>query len=168
MNESFWSLITALLFVVSYVCYDLYTATMILMLSSLPLLWFNQGLSTRLSVLLIWLLGSLTLIFRSESFIKLKPTFLFWALAMAWVMSLRKPVSWGERLLQAAGIRASGMQIMRLNWAAIVFYLGLGLLNALAAYWLSTTLWVWFKTLGIPLLQGLAILGGLRLLRLGR
>ncbi len=104
------------------------------------MLWISLGLVT--------VLGGATVWFHNETFIKWKPSVLYWAMAMSfWVSQFvfRKNLLQtliGEQLELPAAIW------QRLNWAWIAFFGVMGLLNLAVAYSLSTAAWVNFKLFG--------------------
>ncbi|OIQ99218.1 intracellular septation protein [mine drainage metagenome] len=103
-----------------------------------------------LSLVLVVFFGGLTLIFHDETFIKWKPTVLYWVFAAALLVS--------ERLLNKNLIRnmlEAQMQLpepvwRRLNLSWVGFFALMGVLNLLIAFafHLSTEVWVNFKLFG--------------------
>ena len=111
------------------------------------------------SLALVVVLGGLTIWFKSETFIKWKPTGLHWAMATAlWASQ----AFFGRNLLKLM----MGEQLelpdpvwRRLNTAWVLFFVSLGILNLWVAYHFSTDTWVNFKlfgTMGLMLLFVLA------------
>jgi intracellular septation protein len=106
------------------------------------------GLMLWISLALVVVLGGLTIWLKSDTFIKWKPTGLHWAMAAAlWA----GPVFFGKNLLR----KMMGDQLQlpdpiwqRLNWAWVLFFAGLGVLNLVVAYNFSTHTWVSFKAFG--------------------
>lgn len=102
-----------------------------------------------ISLALVVVLGGLTVWFHNETFIKWKPTGLYWATAL---------VLWGsEALFRKNLIKASmasaDMNLpeaiwRRLNWAWAGFFVFMGLLNLYVAYSFSTSTWASFKLFG--------------------
>ena len=104
------------------------------------MLWVSLGL--------VVVLGGATIWFHSETFIKWKPSVLYWVMALAFWLS---QAIWGKNLLQAL----IGNQLtlpagvwQRLNFAWIAFFAFMGLLNLYVAYSFSTDAWVNFKLFG--------------------
>lgn len=100
------------------------------------------------SLTLVVVLGGLTVWLKSETFIKWKPTGLYWAMALSFLVS-----QWvfGRNLLKLM----LGEQIQlpegvwqRLSWAWVGFFAGMGVLNLWVAYHFSTDAWVNFKLFG--------------------
>ena len=100
------------------------------------------------SLLLVVVLGGATIYFQSETFIKWKPSALYWAMGCAlWLTPLLTgrnllPVLLGEQL------QLPDKVWHRLNFAWIAFFALMGLLNLWVAYTFSTDAWVNFKLFG--------------------
>lgn len=116
------------------------------------------------SLVLVVLLGGATIYFHSETFIKWKPSVLYWVMGLAFWLS---PLLFGKNLLRA--LLGQQMQLPakvwhRLNFAWVAFFAVMGFLNLWVAYTFSTDTWVNFKlfgSLGLTLVftvaQGLAL-----------
>jgi intracellular septation protein len=118
------------------------------------------------SLVLVVVLGSMTIWFRSETFIKWKPSVLYWAMGLAlWVSQL----FFGRNLLRL--LLGEQLQLpdgvwRRLNFAWIVFFGTMGMLNLWVAYTFDTSTWVNFKLFGgIGLMLAFTIAQGLYLAR---
>jgi len=100
------------------------------------------------SLALVIVLGGLTVWLHSETFIKWKPTLLYWVMGCTlWVGS----AIFGRNLLRvllAEQLKLPDRQWRNLNRAWIVFFLAMGLLNLWIAYTFSTETWVNFKLFG--------------------
>ena len=104
------------------------------------MLWVSLGL--------VVVLGGATIYFQSETFIKWKPSALYWAMGLALWLS---PLLTGKNLLKA--LLGEQMQLPpkvwhRLNFAWIAFFGLMGILNLWVAYTFSTSTWVNFKLFG--------------------
>ncbi len=100
------------------------------------------------SLVLVVVLGGLTIYFHSETFIKWKPTGLYWAMALAFALA---PLLFGKNLLRV--LLGEQLQLpapvwQRLNLAWVLFFSAMGLLNLWVAYSYSTDTWVNFKLFG--------------------
>lgn len=100
------------------------------------------------SLVLVVVLGGATIWFQSETFIKWKPTVLYWVMGLAFWLS---QLLFRKNLLQAL----LGNQLalpapvwQRLNFAWVAFFALMGLLNIYVAYTFSTDTWVNFKLFG--------------------
>ena len=118
------------------------------------------------SLVLVVVLGGLTLWFHSETFIKWKPTLLYWVMAAAFALG---PLLFGKNLLRIL----LGEQLVlpeaiwrRLNWAWVAFFSLMGVLNLWVAYNFATDTWVNFKLFGgIGLMLAFTVAQGLYLSR---
>ncbi|OYV01146.1 MAG: septation protein A, partial [Burkholderiales bacterium PBB5] len=95
-----------------------------------------------ISLALVVVLGGLTVWLKSETFIKWKPTGLYWAMGLSILVSqylfgrnLLK-VMLGHQLTLPEGVW------LRLAWAWIGFFAAMGLINLWVAYNFSTDAWV--------------------------
>jgi intracellular septation protein len=100
------------------------------------------------SLILVVVLGGLTVWFHSETFIKWKPTLLYWVMAAAFLLA---PLLFGKNLLRT--LMGEQLQLPdsvwnRLNWAWIGFFSVMGALNLWVAYTFATDTWVNFKLFG--------------------
>lgn len=100
------------------------------------------------SLVLVVVLGGLTIYFHSETFIKWKPSGLYWAMGLALWLT---PLLTGKNLLKA--LLGEQLQLPpkiwhRLNFAWVAFFGLMGLLNLWVAYSFSTDTWVNFKLFG--------------------
>jgi intracellular septation protein len=115
------------------------------------MLWISLGLVT--------VLGGATVWFHNETFIKWKPSVLYWAMGLSFWLS---HFVFRKNLLQTLMGEQLELPIdvwQRLNWAWIVFFGAMGVLNLYVAYSFSTDTWVNFKlfgSLGLMLLFTLA------------
>lgn len=100
------------------------------------------------SLVLVIVMGGLTVWLHSETFIKWKPTLLYWVMGSAlWVGT----TFFGRNLLRVLigeQIKLPDAVWRRLNVAWIAFFLAMGLLNLWIAYTFSTEIWVNFKLFG--------------------
>ena len=100
------------------------------------------------SLALVVVLGGATIYFHNETFIKWKPSLLYWAMGLSFWLS---PLLFGKNLLRA--LLGEQMQLPervwhRLNFAWVAFFALMGLLNLWVAYSFSTSTWVNFKLFG--------------------
>lgn len=100
------------------------------------------------SLVLVVVLGGATVWFHNETFIKWKPSGLYWAMALGFWISVR---FFNKNLIQ--GMMGKELQLpspvwQRLNAAWIVFFACMGVLNLLVAYNFSTSTWASFKVFG--------------------
>ena len=101
-----------------------------------------------ISLALVVVLGGLTVWLHSETFIKWKPTGLYWAMGLSFLVS---QTLLGKNLLKLM----IGEQLQlpepvwkRLGLAWVVFFAAMGVINLWVAYNFSTAAWVNFKLFG--------------------
>ena len=147
-------------------------ATMVVIVATLAqVAWLKlrgRGIDKMLwvSLALVVVLGGLTIYFHSETFIKWKPSVLYWVMGLAFWLS---PLLFGKNLLRA--LLGEQMQLPakvwhRLNFAWVAFFATMGLLNLWVAYTFSTSIWVNFKLFGgLGLMLAFTIAQGLYLSR---
>ncbi|MFM2058229.1 MAG: hypothetical protein RLY71_2614 [Pseudomonadota bacterium] len=101
-----------------------------------------------ISLVLVTVLGGATIYFHSDTFIKWKPSVLYWVMALAFLLS---PILAGKNLLRVMlGEQMQLPQLVwhRLNLAWVGFFMLMGVLNLWVAYNFSTATWVNFKLFG--------------------
>jgi intracellular septation protein len=111
------------------------------------------------SLALVVVMGGLTVWLHSETFIKWKPTLLYWVMAAAFVVAW---FIWRKNLIRVLlgeqlSLPEPVWQRLNLAWAA--FFALMGALNLWVAYTFSTPAWVNFKLFGIMGLLAVFALG---------
>jgi intracellular septation protein len=112
-----------------------------------------------LSLVLIVVFGGATLFLQNESFIKWKPTVLYWLFALALGLA---PVLFERNLIRVlmekqVSLPESVWSRLNLGWA--LFFALLGVINLYVAFHFSTDIWVNFKLFGTTGLMLAFILG---------
>jgi len=100
------------------------------------------------SLVLVVVLGGATIYFHSDTFIKWKPSVLYWVMGLSfWLGPLlfRKNIL---RLLLGEQLQLPDKVWQRLNFAWVAFFAVMGVLNLWVAYRFSTDAWVNFKLFG--------------------
>lgn len=100
------------------------------------------------SLIIIVLFGGATLVFHNPTFIKWKPTALYWLFAAVLALSA---LVFGKNLIRKmleAQIQLPGPVWERLNLAWAAFFVLMGVLNIYVAYSFSEETWVNFKLFG--------------------
>lgn len=141
------------LFFVAFKIWGIYTATAVSIVATIiqiiwsaarhrrvePMMWVSLGI--------ILVFGGATLMLHNETFIKWKPTALYWALSVVLLIAHLM----GKRPLEAI----MGKQISlpdavwtRLGLAWTAFFALIGVLNLIVAYHFSTDAWVTYKLFG--------------------
>lgn len=112
-----------------------------------------------ISLALVVVMGGATIYFHSETFIKWKPTLLYWAMALVFAGS---HLLLGKNLLR----KMLGAELVlpdpvwtRLNWAWVSFFTLMGFANLYVAHEFSTGTWANFKVFGSTGLLVLFMLG---------
>ena len=105
------------------------------------MLWISLGL--------VVVLGGATVWFHNETFIKWKPTGLYWAMALTlWISQ----AGFGKNLIQSmlgAELALPGVIWLKLNRAWVLFFAAMGVVNLYVAYHFSTSAWANFKVFGV-------------------
>jgi intracellular septation protein len=104
------------------------------------MLWVSLGL--------VVVLGGATVWFHNDLFIRWKPTVLYWVMAAAFLVSQSV---FGKNLLRALlgeQLQLPGFVWRRLNWAWVLFFALMGVLNLWIAFSFSRSTWVNFKAFG--------------------
>ena len=104
------------------------------------MLWVSLGL--------VVVLGGATVWFQSETFIKWKPSVLYWVMGSAFWIShavFRRNLL---KLLLGEQLQLPALVWQKLNFAWIGFFAFMGLANLYVAYSFPTTVWVNFKLFG--------------------
>ncbi|MEO8524148.1 MAG: septation protein A [Caldimonas sp.] len=102
---------------------------------------------------LVTVLGGATVWFHNPTFIKWKPSALYWAMALVFLVS---QTVFGKNLLQSlvgAQLQLPRAVWKRLNLAWIAFFAVMGVVNLYVAYNFSTSTWVSFKAFGLTALM---------------
>jgi intracellular septation protein len=100
------------------------------------------------SLALVVVMGGLTVWLHNETFIKWKPTLLYWVMGAAFALA---PLLFGKNLLKlllSEQLELPAPVWARLNLAWIAFFALMGLLNLWVAYRFATATWVNFKLFG--------------------
>lgn len=144
-------------FGLAYWKYDLKVATAVLMVLMTVFVLSAKVFREPLNKLQIgtWIsvmvLGSATLVFDNDLFIKWKPTAVNALLALVFGLShLIGDKTIAERLL-ANKISASKEKLRRLNLISVFYFIVVGITNLVVAYYFGTTIWVNFKLFGLLL-----------------
>jgi intracellular septation protein len=99
------------------------------------------------SLAIIVVFGGATLILHDETFIKWKPTVLYWVMGLSFLVALAFKTNLAKSLM------AEGIQLPEPVWTRVavmwaVFFLFEGALNLWVAFHYSMATWVTFKTFG--------------------
>ncbi len=142
-------------------------ATVVVMVATalqISWVWLRHGKVDKMlwaSLILVVFFGGLTLFFHDETFIKWKPTVLYWLFAVALLFSatvLKKNLI---RQMLEVQVKLPEPLWQRLNLMWVAFFVVLGALNLLIAFGLNlpTDVWVNFKLFGTMGLMFAFIIG---------
>lgn len=143
-----------ILFFAAFKFYDIYVATTIAIVATvlqIGWVWFRQRKVDNMqwiSLGLIVVFGGATLLLRDETFIKWKPTVLYWLFSTVLLVSelvFRKNLI---RTMMASQVSAPNAVWTKLLAGWIGFFAVMGVLNLYVAYNFSTDTWVNFKLFG--------------------
>lgn len=140
-------------------------ATVVVILATLAqILWLvarGRKVDTMLwvSLGLVSLLGGATIYFHSESFIKWKPTVLYWVMGGALLVGQLAFRKNGIQSLMGAQMTLPEPVWKNLNYSWMAFFALMGVLNLWVAFNFSTATWVNFKLFGGLGLMLLFVLG---------
>jgi intracellular septation protein len=145
-------------FLVAYKLGDIYTATatlMVAMVLSLGLSWLKARRMPPMllgSTVLVLVLGTATLVMRSNRFIQWKPSVFLWLLAIAFLGSaFIGKQTLAQRMLQPmlGDSQLERREWLQLNSAWVLYGLIFGLINIVVAYNASESTWVTIKIFGL-------------------
>ncbi|MBI5785003.1 MAG: septation protein A [Rhodocyclales bacterium] len=149
-----FDLFPIILFFVAFKLADIYIATAVAIAATFAQIgwvWFRHRKVDNMlwvSLALIVVFGGMTLVLRDETFIKWKPTVLYWLFA---VVLLGSATLFGKNLIRAmlaAQIEAPDHVWTKLNLAWAAFFAAMGGANLFVAMSFPTDIWVNFKLFG--------------------
>jgi intracellular septation protein len=160
------------LFFIAWSFYDIFVATAVAIVATvLQVAWMwlrhrrvDNMLWVTLAIMVVF--GGATLALRDPTFIKLKPTVLYWAFAAALIGAQAFMGKNLIRVMMEKQIRLPDAVWGRLNTSWIGFFVVMGILNLYIAYTYSEAIWVKFKVFGgIGLMLVFIVLQALMLAR---
>jgi intracellular septation protein len=149
-----FDLFPIILFFVAFKYYGIYSATAVAIAASfLQIGWLKlkgRKVETMMwaSLAIIVVFGGATLALHDETFIKWKPTVLYWLFGTVIAgakLLLRKNLI---RAMLAEQVQMPDSAWTRLNWSWVGFFAFMGAVNLYVAYNFSTDAWVNFKLFG--------------------
>ena len=169
MMQILFELLPLILFLGAYLYKGIYFAIGTLMIA-MPIGFVIKYLRTRKgdkmymwSTVFLLVFGGAALYFRNADFIYWKPTAFYWAVAVAFLLSMwigEKPLV--RRFLELGGElptdRIAAADWGRLNLVWVVFFAVMGIANIYVAYNFSEEFWVNFKVFGLLALTFLFML----------
>ncbi len=160
----FFDFLPVVLFFIAYKISGIYAATLVAMIATVgQILWSwhrTKTVDTALwvSLILIVVFGGATLAFHDETFIKWKPTVLYWLLSITLFVSV---ILFDKNWIRAAmskHISLSDNSWSVLNTAWGVFFILMGFANLYVASYYSTDIWVNFKLFGSTALMAIFLI----------
>ena len=154
MSKLLFDLFPIILFFVAFKAADIYVATAVAIVASIGQIGWLKLRGQRVEVMqwislaIIVVFGGLTLFFHNPTFIKWKPTALYWLFGL---------VLLGSALLLKRNLIRKALEAQvdlpdvvwgRLNLAWAAFFMAMGVLNIYVAYNFSEEAWVNFKLFG--------------------
>lgn len=159
-----------ILFFAAFKIYGIYTATAVAIVATFAQIgwvWVkHRKVDTMLwvSLAIITIFGGATLLLHDETFIKWKPTVLYWLFAVVLLASAGLFKKNLIRTMMEKQFTAPDFIWRNLNLAWALFFAAMGVLNLYVAFNFSTDIWVNFKLFGsmglmfvFVILQGLAL-----------
>jgi len=149
-----FDLFPVVLFFVAFKLFDIYIATAAAIVATFAqigwLKWKRRKIDKMMWVTLaiIVTLGGATLVLHDETFIKWKPTVLYWAFGVALAAA---ELLFRKNLIRAAlaeQVSAPDAVWTKLNWSWVAFFAFMGAVNLYVAFNFPTDTWVNFKVFG--------------------
>ncbi len=159
-----FDLFPVILFFIAFKTFDIYVATAVAIAATFAQvgwMWFRHRKVDRMlwaSLALIVVFGGATLLLHDESFIKWKPTVLYWLFSAILLFS---NILFRKNLIQALLHEKIALPLHawhRLNLMWSLFFAVLGFINLYVAFNYSTEAWVNFKLFGFTALMAVFIL----------
>lgn len=113
--------------------------------------WLRHGKVDKMlwfSLALVVVFGGLTLFFRDDSFIKWKPTLLYWGMAISIAVTTFVFRRNAMQAVLGAQMELPAAAWTRLNYSWLAFFAAMGALNLYVAFNYPTDIWVDFKLFG--------------------
>jgi len=129
-------------------------ATVVVIIATLlQILWLKargRKVDTMLwiSLVLVTALGSATIYFHSESFIKWKPTVLYWVMGASLLVGQLVFRKNGIKSLMGAQMSLPDAVWRKVNFSWVAFFAAMGFINLWVAFNFTTGTWVNFKLFG--------------------
>lgn len=150
-----FDLFPVILFFIAFKFYGIFVATAVAIAATAAQVGYLKARGRKvetmmwLSLAIILLFGGATLALQDETFIKWKPTVLYWLFG---ALLAGAELGFGKNLIRAL---LEPQQLLmpeaawkKLNWSWVGFFAFMGVLNLYVAYYFSTDTWVNFKLFG--------------------
>ena len=167
-----FDLFPVILFFVTFKLYDIFVATAVAITASiLQIIWvwlrhhqIDKMMWINLMIIIVF--GGATLALQDETFIKWKPTVLYWFFAIILLVS---DVAFKKNLIRAMMEKQMALPLpiwKKLNTSWVIFFATMGLINLYVAFNFPVDTWVTFKLFGSTGLMLVFIVG--QILALGK
>jgi intracellular septation protein len=150
-----FDLFPIILFFIAFKFWGIFVATAVAIVATLVQVGYLKARARKVdkmmwaSLAIIVVFGGATLALQDETFIKWKPTVLYWLFGLVLAgaeLGFRRNLI--RSLLQPQQITLPERAWKQLNWSWIGFFAFMGVLNLYVAYEFSTDIWVNFKLFG--------------------
>jgi len=161
-----YDLFPLICFFVAYSFGDIYLATAAAIVATVgQVLWLfltkrKVGPMLWMTLFIVVVFGGLTIYLHDNRFILWKPTVLYWLFSVILAVS----ATLFKRNLIRSLMSKEGLQLPdaiwgRLNWAWVIFFALTGMANLYVAFNFPESIWVKFKTFGMPALMFVFVAG---------
>lgn len=165
-----FDLFPVILFFIAFKIYGIFVATAVAIAGTflqIGWVWFrHRKVDTMLwvSLVIVTVFGGATLLLQDETFIKWKPTVLYWLFAgilAGGALFMKKNLM---KSLLSEQMQLPDVAWTRMNWSWVGFFTFMGFANLAVAYSFSTDAWVNFKLFGgIGLMLAFVLVQGMLL-----
>ncbi|TXG93031.1 MAG: septation protein A [Rhodocyclaceae bacterium] len=165
-----FDLFPVILFFIAFKIYGIFVATAVAIAGTflqIGWVWFrHRKVDTMLwvSLVIVTFFGGATLLLQDETFIKWKPTVLYWLFACilaGGALFMKKNLM---KSLLSEQMQLPDVAWTRMNWSWVGFFTFMGFANLAVAYSFSTDAWVNFKLFGgIGLMLAFVLVQGMLL-----
>jgi len=165
-----FDLFPVILFFIAFKIYGIFVATAVAIAGTflqIGWVWFrHRKVDTMLwvSLVIVTFFGGATLLLQDETFIKWKPTVLYWLFAgilAGGALFMKKNLM---KSLLSEQMQLPDVAWTRMNWSWVGFFTFMGFANLAVAYSFSTDTWVNFKLFGgIGLMLAFVLVQGMLL-----
>jgi len=149
-----FDLLPIVLFFAAFKLADIYVATAVAIAATAAMIGWTWLKTHKVdpmqwvSLALIVVFGGATIWLRDETFIKWKPTILYWLFAVVFLVANQFMNKNLVKAMMGQQIELPNAIWQRLNLAWVLFFSAMGALNLMVAYQFNTDIWVNFKLFG--------------------
>ncbi|WP_341678921.1 septation protein A [Niveibacterium sp. SC-1] len=149
-----FDLFPVLLFFVAYRVTDIYTATLVAIgatIAQIAWAWFVRRKVDAMmwfTLVVVVVFGGLTIALHNPTFIKWKPTILYWGMGLGMLVATLAFKRNAIRSMLGSQIELPDAVWSRLNFSWAGFFVAMGAINLFVAYHFSESTWVNFKLFG--------------------